>query len=186
MLTNEQERELIEWQLGREIGNLDYVGKYCPWNYPAVLVVKPFVKNNSNVSPTIFWLSCPYLVYKVDRLENEGLLERLTFKLQNNSKFKDRMLFSHRRYAELRRDKLSDNDLKAAEKISKDLMNTLKKSGIGGIRDENGIKCLHTHLADYLMGYDNPAAELVWKKINWPKNCSICRGRIEDIESGSH
>lgn len=184
MLTNEQERELIEWQLGREIVNLDYVGKYCPWDYPAVLVVKPFVKNI--VSPTIFWLSCPYLVYKVDRLENEGLIEKLTFKLKHNSEFKDKMLSAHRRYAELRKNKLSNNDLKAAEKISGDLKNTLKQSGIGGIKDKSGIKCIHTHLADYLMGYDNPAAELVWKKITWPKNCSICRERIDDIESSSH
>ncbi|RCW41165.1 MULTISPECIES: DUF501 domain-containing protein [unclassified Halanaerobium] len=186
MLTNEQERELIEWQLGRGIVNLDYVGEYCPWDYPAVLVVKPFVENNNTVSPTIFWLSCPYLVYKVDRLENEGLIEELTFKLKHNLEFEDKMLSAHRKYAEMRRDKLSDNDLKAAEKISEDLMNTLKKSGIGGIKDKSGIKCLHTHLADYLMGNDNPAAELVWTKITWPKNCSICRERIDDIESGSH
>lgn len=185
MLTNRDERKIIKWQLGREIENLDTVGRYCPFGYPAVLVVKPFVKKNNIVSPTIYWLSCPYLIYEVDRIENNGFIEKITLKLENDPKFRKNIFSAHKRYAELRRTKLSVNDLEAAEEISEDLLNTLLKSGIGGIKDKSGIKCLHTHLADFLMGNDNPAAELIWGKLSWPKNCSICREGIEEIESSS-
>jgi hypothetical protein len=96
------------------------------------------------------------------------------------------MNFAHKSYAKKRLESLDNAQLKNAEMISEDLLKTLKFSGVGGIKDKNGIKCLHTHLADYLAGGNNPVGRIVFSKIHWPQNCKICSERIDKVVSSSN
>ena len=177
--------KILELQLGRKIDNYLKTAKYCPFGFPAVILVNPFVNNIP--APTIYWLSCPYLNYEVDKLEADSdLIDKLGRKLKNDSTFKKEMQKSHQQYAAKRQEILSEKQLKKAREISSDLSATLVNSGVGGIKDKKGIKCLHTHLADYLINKNNPAGEIVFNKIDWPENCKICSERIDKFESSSY
>ncbi|TDP13537.1 DUF501 domain-containing protein [Halanaerobium congolense] len=179
------EHEIIELQLDRKINNFLKIAKFCPFDYPAVIIVNPFV--NCVPAPTIYWLSCPHLNYEVDRLEAESnLISKLQGKLKYNPKFKNKMIKTHEKYAEQRKSLLSAEQLAEAKSISEDLYNTLMNSGVGGIKEKEGIKCLHTHLADFLVDKFNPAGEIVFSKINWPDNCQICKERVDQFESSSN
>ncbi|MFP4198217.1 MAG: DUF501 domain-containing protein [Halanaerobium sp.] len=178
------EDKIVELQLDREINNFLKTARYCPFGYPAVITTAPFV--NGLTAPTIYWLSCPYLNYEVDRLESESdLISRLGERLKSDSEFRDLMEAAHKRYAKSRSQLLSAEELQQAKIISEDLYKMLLKSGVGGIREKAGIKCLHTHLADFLVEKSNPAGEIVFSEINWPENCKICKERIDEFESSS-
>lgn len=179
------DKRIVEIQLNRRIDNFFETNKYCPFGYPAVITVNPFFKKVA--APTMYWLTCPYLIYRVDRLESESnLISKLGKKLEKDIEFNNLMNKSHQRYAEKRSNLITKKQLEKAKSISNDLFNTLLNSGVGGIKDKKGIKCLHTHLADYLVGETNPVGEIVFKKIDWPENCNQCRERIDQIESSSN
>ena len=179
------DQKIVELQLDRKIENFFKTASYCPFGFPAVVTVNPFVNNIP--APTIYWLSCPYLRYEVDLLEGESnMISELVEMLKYDRKFKELMDETHKKYAVKRKKLLSAEQLQKAKKISEDLYNTLSESGVGGIKDKDGIKCLHTHLADYLVDGFNPVGKKVFEKVNWPKSCKICRERIDEIESSSN
>lgn len=179
------EIEIVEMQLEREINNYLKTVFYCPFDFPAVILVNPFI--NNIVAPTIYWLSCPYLNYKIDVLEAEtNLIDTLGQRLNTDSEFKHKVSSSHNRYSCQRRELLDESQLEKAKSISLDLYKTLVDSGVGGIKDKKGIKCLHTHLADYLVNRKNPVGKIVFNKIDWPQNCQICQEGIDEYESSSN
>jgi hypothetical protein len=176
------DHKIVELQLDREINNFLEAASYCPFGFPAVASVNPFVNNIA--APTIYWLSCPYLSYEVDRLEADSdLISELGNRYKNEQDFRRLMNQAHRKYAVSRKDLLSAKQLQKAKKISEDLYKTLIESGVGGIKEKEGIKCLHTHLADYLVEKFNPVGKIVFNKIDWPENCKICKERIDQFES---
>lgn len=178
------EVKIVEIQLDRKINNYLKTAKYCPFEFPAVIIVNPFF--NEIVAPTIYWLSCPYLIYKIDRLESESdLISEFGQKLKNDSKFRALMEKTHKNYAINRKKFLTKKQLIKAKNISEDLYKTLLYSGVGGIKAKKGIKCLHTHLADYLAGNSNPVGKIVFSKIDWPEKCTICKERIDEFEGSS-
>ncbi|TDO77651.1 hypothetical protein DFR79_13328 [Halanaerobium saccharolyticum] len=176
------DRKIVELQLDRKIKNFMETEVYCPFGYPAVIKVNPFINNIP--APTIYWLSCPYLNYEVDRLEAESdLISELGERLKSDQEFKKMMEAAHQKYAASRKNILSSEQLQQAKNISEDLYITLIESGVGGIRDKEGIKCLHTHLADFLVEQSNPVGKIVFKKIDWPESCKICKERVDQFES---
>lgn len=176
------ELKIVELQLGRNISNFLKTAKYCPFGYPAVVTVDPYL--NKIPAPTIYWLSCPHLNYETAALEAESdLISKLGKKLKKDSQFKKIMDINHQDYAQKRKKLLSEKSLKEAKKVSEDLYNTLLNSGVGGIKEKKGIKCLHTHLADYLVNKNNPAGEIIFSKLKWPQSCNICKERIDNVES---
>lgn len=176
------DQKIVELQLDRKINNFMETAKYCPFGFPAVAAVDPFANNTA--APTIYWLSCPYLNYQVDRLEAESnLIAELGERLKKDHTFRKLMKESHQNYAERRKKILSSEQLRKAKNISEDLYKTLIESGVGGIKDKKGIKCLHTHLADFLVEQFNPAGKIIFDKIEWPQNCKICKERIDQFES---
>lgn len=176
------DHKIVELQLDRKINNFLETAKYCPFGFPAVVTVNPFINNVA--APTIYWLSCPYLNYEVDRLEADSdLITELGEKLIKDQDFRDLMETAHQKYADSRKKLLSAEQLHKARNISEDLYITLTESGVGGIKDKKGIKCLHTHLADFLVDQFNPAGKIVFNEIDWPEDCKICKERIDQFES---
>jgi len=167
-----QQREIIKLQLGREPHNLMGIARYCPFNKPAVLITKPY-SVEYGVFPTIYWLSCPYLVKEVGKLEDKGIIRELTKRLHNDSEFKRKMQEAHENYRKQRLDYLNEDSSENINNVSADIVKVLKSSGVGGIRDKQGIKCLHTHLADYLVNGQNPVGKFVWEKLDWPQYCDL-------------
>lgn len=161
-------QERIKAQLGR-IPQGDYqVQLLCPWGYPLVLRTHPY---KGAISPTLYWLACPYLVKAVSSLEAEGLIGYYTKKLSVDKKLSTSLLRAHKSYAK-ERSSYIEEDAPLSDKIKRKLVN----SGIGG-SDLKGVKCLHMHLAHFLCTGQNPIGEEVWSMISpWqemlcPQNC---------------
>ncbi|SFL81664.1 DUF501 domain-containing protein [Halanaerobium salsuginis] len=179
------DHKIVELQLKRKIDNFSQIAHYCPFKYPAVVEVNPFTAGIP--APTIYWLSCPALNYQVDRLESESnLIDELGQKLKNDLQFKQQLAKAHQDYARQRRQLLTAKAEEQAQKISVDLLNTLLYSGVGGIKEQLGIKCLHTHLAHFLVTGSNPVGKIVFAKVSWPEECLICQERTDKLESSSN
>ena len=168
-----REEKVIAAQLDSEIVRVLRVVKRCPAGFPQLLLLKPI--SPELISPTVFWLSCPVLRERISRLEDRGLLEELTARYQNNQDFACRLARAHQAYAALRRNLLSAGDREKAAEISQDLLDTLLNSGVGGIKDRGGLKCLHAHFAHYFAGYVNPAGSEVAARLSNPYLCRYCK-----------
>lgn len=172
------ELAVIREQLGREPKNFAGVMVYCPFNYPAVILTAPYSKENG-VFPTLYWLSCPYLVKSVARLEDKGLVRELTERLKRDAGLQKELMEAHQNYAEARFSYLDNTEKECLSDKAPAILKVLREAGVGGIMDKKGIKCLHTHLADYLVDKQNPIGSLVWQKTAWPSECSICMDRSD-------
>lgn len=166
------EYEIIKKQLGREPNNLGGVVYYCPFGKPAVIKTLPY--SDQHVFPTLYWLSCPHLVREVSRLEEAGLIKELTTRLKEDQSFRREVEVAHQNYAKKRSALLTAADISKIKKKSPGILKVLKEAGVGGIMEKEGIKCLHTHLADFLATGSNPVGELLWKLVNWPVECEEC------------
>lgn len=169
---------IIKKQIEREPDGLVEVSTRCPFGYPAVIKVHPFF--NNRVFPTTYWLTCPYLNKKISKLEDKGWIEKIQKKINDDENLKEKLNEAHNYYAQIRMSMLSEEEINEIKEISKDIIYTLKYSGVGGIKDKKGIKCLHTHTADYLVNKNNPVGEIVFKKIGWTKKCKICEELKKD------
>ncbi len=167
------EIKVIAAQLDSKVIRVLRIIKRCPAGFPELLLLKPF--SPELISPTIFWLSCPVLRERISRLEDRGLLEELTVRYQNQQDFACRLVNAHQAYAGLRRNLLSPDAREQAAEISQDLLDTLLNSGVGGIKDRGGLKCLHAHFAHYYSGYANPAGAEVAARLKRPFLCRYCK-----------
>jgi len=68
---------IVERQLGRPPRAFRRVAVRCPFGRPAVVEQAPFDAGGSPF-PTQFWLTCPYLVAQLARVEAAGGVERWT------------------------------------------------------------------------------------------------------------
>jgi len=175
--------KIIKKQIGREPEGMKGISLYCPFGYPAVIKVYPFF--NERVFPTTYWLTCPYLNKEIAKLEDKSWINKIQDKIKNNSDLKEKLNKAHKQYAKQRFNMLNKEEIKIIKNISKDILYTLKESGVGGIKDKEGIKCLHTHVADYLINQINPVGKIVFKEIDWPKQCRICK-ELETDDQSSH
>jgi hypothetical protein len=146
------DREIVARQLEREPRAFRRVVVRCPFGKPAVTEQTPFDDRGAPF-PTSFWLTCPYLVAAVSRLEAAGGVERWTRAAQED--------------AALAQSLARANDEQRALRPELD-------TGIAGAATDAGsIKCLHAHVAFALArpGYrlgDAIAAEL---DPLWPSRC---------------
>lgn len=100
--------------------------------------------------PTLFWLVDPELHDAVSRLESEGGVHRFEDLVDP-----ERLARTHDDYAARRRTATVRIDVVQAQ------------GGVGGTRV--GVKCLHAHLANFLVGADDPVGELVAEAVGLPE-----------------
>jgi uncharacterized protein len=146
------DRTVVERQLGRPPRAFRRVVVRCPFGRPAV--TEQVARDDAGEPfPTTFWLTCPYLVAAVSRLEAAGGVERWT-----------------RAAAEepvLRRSLEQANDEQRRLRPELDL-------GIGGARAGAGsLKCLHAHVAFALArpGYELGDRIIAELEPLWPDVC---------------
>jgi hypothetical protein len=116
---------------------------------PVVIENEPHLRDGTPM-PTLFWLVDPELHASVSRLESDGGVHRFE-ELVNEAKLRR----AHDEYAQRRRAATVRQDLVAA------------KGGVGGTRV--GVKCLHAHLANYLVGAFDPVGALVAEAVEVPE-----------------
>lgn len=167
-----EDREIIRRQLGREPQGLLAVACRCRYGAPQVVVNAPVAwgpgrrseraagvkPGTPRVFPTMYWLTCPYLSSNVSRLEGQGGVVNTREWLEQSGQ-EAVMRSAHARAAQERVAVAgADGPKLAADDIAQ--WKVLEESGIGGIRNFAGVKCLHMHLADYLAGPESAEPEM--------------------------
>jgi hypothetical protein len=148
----ESDRALVERQLGRAPRALRRVVVRCPYGRPAVTQQAAY-DDAGRPFPTTFWLTCPYLVAGVSRLEAAGGVERWS-----RAAAADAELAASLRNADAEQRRIRPElDL-----------------GVGGARAGAGsLKCLHAHVAFALArpGYELGERILAEIEPRWPSVC---------------
>ena len=100
--------EVVGRQLGRPARGVVAIARHCPYGYPQVTVNHPLHREGEEfeVFPTLFWLTCPFLVEEVARLESAGWVKRLEARLAEDPELAAR-------YGRARRNSLSAGESKA-------------------------------------------------------------------------
>ena len=145
------DRELVSLQLGREPRAFRRVAARCPFGRPAVTEQHPYTSDDEPF-PTMFWLTCPFLVAAVSRIEAEGGVERWT-----------------RAAAD---DPVLAESLRAANEEQRRLRPEID-AGVGGGTRGGSLKCLHAHAAFALANPGYVLGERILDDVQprWPERC---------------
>lgn len=145
------DEELVERQIGRRPRAFARVAVRCPYGKPAVTEQAPF-DEEGRPFPTQYYVTCPFLVAAISRLEAAGGVERWS-----------------RAAAE---DATLAHSLEAAQAEQRRLRPELD-AGIGGSTRAGSLKCLHAHAAFALArpGYELGDRVLAELPALWPDSC---------------
>jgi hypothetical protein len=116
---------VVSWQLGRPARPFRRVAARCAYGFPAVTEQAPFGPGGEPF-PTTYYLTCPWLVSGIARLEAGGGVERFS------------------------RLAASDPELARSLAEADDEQRRLRPEldvGIAGTRSRENLKCLHAHAA---------------------------------------
>ena len=130
---------MVSWQLGRPARPFRRVAARCAYGFPAVTEQAPFGPDGEPF-PTTYYLTCPWLVSGIARLEAGGGVERFS------------------------RLAASDPELARSLAEADDEQRRLRPEldvGIAGTRSRENLKCLHAHAAFALARPDYELGERV-------------------------
>jgi uncharacterized protein len=119
------DRSVVGWQIGRRPRAFARVAARCVHGYPAVTEQAAYAEDGAPF-PTTYWLTCPWLVAAVARVEAAGGVERWS------------------------RAAATEPALAASLAQADDDQRRLRPEldvGIAGSRDPTRLKCLHAHAA---------------------------------------
>ena len=145
------DEEIVERQLGRRPRAFRRVAFRCPFGKPAVTEQAPF-DESGRPFPTQFYVTCPFLVAAISRLEAAGGVERWT-----EAAHSDDVLAA---------------SLAAGQAEQRRIRPELD-AGIGGSTRPGSLKCLHAHAAFALArpGYELGDRILAEVSPRWPASC---------------
>ncbi|MDY0087151.1 MAG: DUF501 domain-containing protein [Coriobacteriia bacterium] len=115
----------------------------CLWRFPQVLATPP-VLDDGTLFPTLYWLSCPWLVEGVSARESDGDVAAWASRLADTPELASRMRTADEHYRDRRAN------------IARGLVDPCGGVGIAGQRDPLATKCLHAHTAAALAGIEDP------------------------------
>ncbi len=115
---------------------------------PVVIENEPHLRDGTPM-PTLYWLVDPILTDDVSRLEGAGGVHRYESLIDA-----DALLATHEAYARQRDARTVRHE------------GAQPSGGVGGTR--RGVKCLHAHLANFLVGNVDPVGALVAAELDLP------------------
>jgi hypothetical protein len=116
---------VVSWQLGRPARPFRKVAVRCAYGFPAVVEQPPFGPDGAPF-PTTYYLTCPWLVAALARIEAGGGVERWSERAAG------------------------DAQLRASVERADEEQRRLRPEldvGIAGTRNPLKLKCLHAHAA---------------------------------------
>lgn len=143
------DRAVVAQQLGRQPRAFRRVVVRCPFGLPAVTEQDPYDVNGEPF-PTMYYLTCSYLVAALARLEAAGGVERWGRTAAEDTALAASLASATADQRRIRRE-LGGEGEKSDAGAALDL-------GIGGARAPEHLKCLHAHAAyalarpGYLLG----------------------------------
>jgi hypothetical protein len=177
------DRAVVAIQLGREPEDVSGVAVRCPFGRPAVIETRPLLRGAPN--PTLLYLTCPYLVNVVSRVEAAGGVRALKAAFASDEHVRRALLEVTRAYQK-RRALLAEARVSGDESApgdretpSRAVPRDLRASGIGGPSDPSRASCLHAYAAALLAvrsGWLPPVAgvEVVWERLGLPATAMWC------------
>ncbi len=155
----------------------------CPAGHPCVATNFPLQTQRGKVEPhptklvpfpTLHWLCCPTLVRAVARLESAGIIASLDAELITRDDWQASLRAAHERCIAERWALLNEAQQRAVADAG--LMAFFDKRGLGGMRCYSAVKCLHLHVADFLVAGINPIGQAVWERYDL-RLCPAVSGR---------
>jgi uncharacterized protein len=158
------DRAVVERQLGRPPRAMRRVVVRCPFGAPAVTEQDAY-DSRGEPFPTTYYLTCPYLVAAVSRLEAAGGVGRWTAAVRADPSLAESLARATKAQQDVRR-------RLAAGRTRRDAGASLEL-GIGGARRGRTLKCLHAHAAFALAqpGYELGDRILAEVEPAWPDRC---------------
>lgn len=145
------DRKLVERQIGRRPRAFARVAVRCPFGAPAVTEQLPF-DESGRPFPTQYYVTCPYVVASISRLEAAGGVERFSESARNDPRLAQSLAAAQARQRELRPE---------------------IDAGIGGSTRDGSLKCLHAHVAFALAQPGYVLGDLIVSELPslWPSSC---------------
>ncbi|MBC7318198.1 DUF501 domain-containing protein [Candidatus Bipolaricaulota bacterium] len=160
-----EDLRILAIQLGRKPRGVLAV-KPCPYGFPQVILNHPLLPQDDEGEPepmpTIFWLTCPFLVREVSKLESDSAIKRYERMLSRDEGLLQEFRRAHEAYRTERISLLSEEEIAWVKERG---WNSLLTTGIAGISDPKRVKCLHAHLAHFLAGRENPIGRRVAEEL---------------------
>jgi len=169
------DEELVARQIGRAPRAFARVVVRCPFGRPAVTEQTPF-DEDGRPFPTQYYVTCPYLVAAISRLEAAGGVERWSAAVAESPALRADLDAATVVQQRVRREL-------AAGRTGVDHGASLD-AGIGGSRNPGQLKCLHAHVAFALAqpGYGLGALVLAEIPEPYPPN-RCCSATTEEAAS---
>lgn len=160
----DDDRELVERQLGRPPRAFRRVVCRCPFGRPAVTEQAPY-DGAGEPFPTTYYLTCPHLVAAVARLEAAGGVERWGEAAAADPELASSLARATVEQRAIRR-------ALAAGRTGRDGGSSLEL-GIGGSGQPERLKCLHAHAAFALARPGYALGERILAEVDelWPPRC---------------
>ncbi len=179
---SKQDHQVIINQLGREPRGVLGIACRCAFGHPSVIVNRPINTEVEAITvfPTVFWLTCSHLKRLVSQLESNGMIGEIEAKIEEDPDFAAAVKESHIAHANLRQNLVPDEVKQVLAKNYPKEYQVLTETGVGGIRSRHGVKCLHAHLADFLVTDNNIIGKLVYDSLQENINCSTGNCNLED------
>ena len=157
----DDDRSLVEHQLGRPPRAFRRVARRCPFGAPAVTEQAPY-DDAGDPFPTTYYLTCPHVVAAVSRLEAAGGVERWSAALEDDPELAGALEHATADQRELRH-------ALAEGRSGRDGGASLEL-GIGGSANPRRLKCLHAHVAYALArpGYELGERVIAELEPLWP------------------
>jgi hypothetical protein len=133
---------------------------------PAVTEQTPY-DDADEPFPTTYYVTCPFLVAAISRLEAAGGVERWSERVATDPELAESLQRATREQRDVRREL-------AGTKTGRDDGSSLEL-GIGGARRPERLKCLHAHAAFALARPGYELGESVLAEIDslWPETCCM-------------
>jgi uncharacterized protein len=147
----DDDRAIVERQLGRPPRAFRRVAVRCPFGRPAVTEQGPYDESGQPF-PTTYWITCRHLAAVIARVEAAGGVERWSRLAREDPKLRESLERGHEEQRRLRPE---------------------LSGGIGGQTRTAGLKCLHAHAAFALArpGYLLGERILAESGPVWPDRC---------------
>lgn len=162
------DREILTAQLGRDPRGLVGIGARCACGAPAVTITWPRLPDGSPF-PTLFYLSLPWIVKQISRVESRGDMALFNERLHNDPEYAAAHVRAHDSYIE-RRDILEE-------------VPQIAGKSAGGMPDR--VKCLHA-LAGYALAVGPgvcQAGDDALEMIGWDPQVCHCKDTDTDADT---
>ena len=150
----------VALQVGRPPRHPWRVQARCAYGRPAVIASPSMLADGSRF-PTLYWLTCPWLIETVGALESAGAVDAWAERVSSEADLAAALLAAD---AELRRARASESGG----------VDECADVGLAGQRDPLGVKCVHAHVALALAGIVDPIGDETLAQVGYPCEDDRC------------